>query len=81
MRAQIGKWGNSLALRIPGPMAREIAACEGKAVDISVEAGRLIVVPVTEAPSYALDELIAAISDDNRHDEVATGQAVGHEFA
>ena len=81
MRAQIGKWGNSLALRIPGHVARQIALSEGRPVEISVEAGRLIIEPVTGHRVYELDALIAQITDENRHEEIETGEAVGGEFA
>jgi len=81
MRAQIGKWGNSLALRIPGHIAREIAIGDGHSVDISVESGRLVVVPTEPKPSYKLEELLAGITEENRHPEISTGHAVGNEFA
>ena len=80
MRAQIGKWGNSLAIRIPGHVARQIAVCEGGPVEISVEAGRMIIEPVASDTAHELDALIAKITDENRHEEFQTGKAVGSEF-
>jgi hypothetical protein len=34
----------------------------------------------TVLPRYDLDELLAGISPDNRHDEVEIGPVVGEEF-
>ncbi len=45
MQAQIGRWGNSLALRIPKHLADALAIGEGTAVEIAVEDGRLVLVP------------------------------------
>jgi antitoxin MazE len=41
MKASIQKWGNSLALRIPLAVARQIHVKEGDAVELSVAAGVL----------------------------------------
>lgn len=81
MRTQIGKWGNSLGLRIPGHIAREAAMSEGNSVEVSVEAGRIVIAPAEEEIAYDLDALVAGITDDNRHEEIPTGRAVGDEFA
>lgn len=80
MRAQIGKWGNSLALRIPSSLAREAALHEGKPVRVSVDAGRVIITPVPDEPVFALEDLVAGITPENRHEEIETGEAVGNEF-
>lgn len=80
MRTQIGKWGHSLAVRIPSPVVREAALNEGRAVEVSVEAGRIVIAPLEEAPVYSLDELVAGITDENRHEEIDFGPAVGKEI-
>jgi antitoxin MazE len=80
MIAAVGKWGNSLALRIPNVFAREIAVTEGASVDISVANGTLLVRPVDESHVYDLDALLCGITEENRHGEVATGESVGNEF-
>ena len=81
MRGQVGKWGNSLALRIPSSIAREVALEEGTPVSISVDARGIIVAPLEAEPVYDHDQLVAAITDENRHPEIRTGKAVGNEFA
>jgi antitoxin MazE len=79
MISAVAKWGNSLALRIPSAFAREIRVGEGVSVDISVANGALVVRPV-DVHNYDLDALLSAITDDNRHGEVATGGSVGNEI-
>ncbi len=80
MVVQFAKWGNSVALRIPNAYAKEIHATPGADVDVSVADGKLIVAPV-ESPVYDLAELVARITDENRHGEISGSVAVGREFA
>lgn len=78
MRTRIGKWGNSLTLRIPGAFAREAELEQGSVVELTVEDDKLVVASVPEcAPT--LHELLAAISEQNLHGEVDTGPATGNE--
>ena len=78
MEAVIKKWGNSLALRIPKPLADEVGLVEDSAVDLLLEEGKLVIVPAM-APRYALERLLADVTVGNLHDEVDTGVAVGGE--
>jgi antitoxin MazE len=41
MHTTIARWDNSLALRIPEPLARQLALGEGTVVTLLVENGRL----------------------------------------
>jgi antitoxin MazE len=78
MRAKIQKWGNSLAVRIPKALAELVELSDGREVELSVEEGRMIVQPARKR-RYTLEELVAGISDENRHDEIGTGPSVGNE--
>ena len=78
MKTKIQKWGNSLGLRIPKSFARETAIEDGSEVDLSVEGDNLIIRPVGP-PKYDLEELLSHVTEDNRHDEISTGEAVGKE--
>jgi antitoxin MazE len=79
MNTQIGKWGNSLAVRIPRAHAKELDFQEGMEVDVSlVDGGILVRVP--RRRRYSLDELVAGITPENIHGETDWGQAVGREF-
>jgi len=78
MLSKVQKWGNSLGLRIPKSFAEEARVQAGSTVDISLQGGQLVVRPV-QPPACVLDELLSKVTADNRHDEVATGEAVGRE--
>jgi len=75
-RAQ--KWGNSLALRIPKPLAIEIGLDRNSPVEVSLVDGHLVITPVVE-PVPTLEHLLAQVTEDNLHDEIQTGPAVGRE--
>jgi antitoxin MazE len=78
MVTKLVKWGNSLGLRIPKSFAKEAGVQEGSAVDLSLEGDWLVIRPVKTA-RYKLSNLISGIRDDNLHDEISTGEAVGRE--
>jgi len=78
MRAKVQRWGNSLAVRIPKSFSVEVGLQRGSAVDIRVVKEGLLIVPATEQ-SYELDELLAGVTESNRHAEVDTGPAQGVE--
>ncbi len=78
MQTRIQKWGNSLALRIPKSFAQEIGLDQDATVNVSLEDGRLVVVPVAEPP-LTLEQLLEQITEDNIHHEIDTGPAVGEE--
>ena len=79
MRTKIAKWGNSLSLPLPNSLTTELGLAEGAMVDLTVSNGRLIIAPIPAVPT--LDELLAGITPENRHDEVDWGPAVGREFS
>ena len=78
MQAKIQKWGNSLAVRIPKALASETGLDKDSAVEIRVVDGQLHIVPV-QTTEYELEDLLNAVTAENRHDEVDTGDAVGNE--
>jgi antitoxin MazE len=78
MRARIQKWGNSLALRIPKSVAAEAELEQNALVEVALVDGKLVVLRVPE-PEVTLEQLLAGITDENRHHEVDTGPAIGNE--
>ncbi len=78
MKVQIQKWGNSLALRIPKSFAIESKVTQGSLVEVSLEQGKIVVVPVVE-PEFILEDLLAKVTKRNLHEEIDTGRAVGKE--
>ncbi len=77
MRARVAKWGNSLALRIPKTLAKEVGLDEGASVEVRVLGHKLVLAPGRRA--YSLDELVAGITPKNRHGETDWGSPVGNE--
>lgn len=78
METRVQKWGNSLALRIPKPLASEVGLEQDSLVDLSLVDGQLIITPVVE-PELSLEHLLAQVTEDNLHREVHTCPAVGGE--
>ena len=74
---QIAKWGNSLGLRLPKSVAREAQLGEGDTVDVSVKNGAIVIRP--SRPTYSLEQLVAKMTQRNRHDESDWGPRVGRE--
>ena len=77
METQVGRWGNSLAVRIPPAFARQAQIEEGATVDLTISDGRLIVTPTRG--KHTLEQLVAGITPDNRHAETDWGEPVGNE--
>ena len=79
MKTRIQKWGNSLALCIPESVALEAGFNINSPVEISYQDGKLIVAPEI-APHYSLEDLLQQITNENLHNEIETGSAVGKEI-
>ena len=83
MRVEFLKWGNSLALRVPKAFAQEIGAVVGKAANMEVRDGKLVVEiakPKRRRRRYTLEQLVACISPENSHSDLEWGPAVGNEI-
>ena len=78
MVGTIAKWGNSLAVRIPQHLAKEINLAEGSEVKLVLIDGKLTIEPITRR-RYSLEELIEAMTPENVHTEIDTGVAVANE--
>jgi antitoxin MazE len=77
MKTRVRKWGNSLALRIPGAYAAEARLVQDSIVELSVEDGLLTVRPARL--SHDLHELLEAVTEQNLHHEVEYGPRIGDE--
>lgn len=78
MKAQIQKWGNSLAVRIPRLIAAEAHITQGTTVDLA-QKGNTIIISVPEQEHGSLDALLQRVTVDNVHGETDTGGAAGRE--
>lgn len=78
MNATVQKWGNSLALRIPSRLAKEIRLRQGSAVEVAVEEGGLVVRPAKRR-QFALSSLLKGVTKSNRHEATGWGAPAGEE--
>ena len=78
MTANIQKWGNSLALRIPSVVARQMRVSNGDAVEIRVEDGALTI--RAARPRYQLADLLKGMNSGSGHEEVEWGKPLGREM-
>lgn len=79
VKAQLAKWGNSLAVRIPKTLAEEAKLREGDCLVLEVEAQGSVAMKAVKRPT-TLDDLIAQITPENIHKEQDWGQPVGAEI-
>lgn len=79
MQAQVLKWGNSLAVRIPKRVAEDAQFQVGDSLEIAVGAdGTVQLHRVGEMPTLA--EMVAQITPENRYAEVSLGSEIGREI-
>ena len=71
------KWGNSLAVRIPRGFAQQLMIQQGSEVDLSLDGDRLVIKP--RRRELSLSELLAQVTNENIHAEIATGEPTGRE--
>ena len=76
-KAQVVKWGNSLAVRIPKSIAEQARMKEGDAVAIKAARGRIELRRANRIPT--LDDLVAQITPENRYAETDWGPDRGLE--
>jgi len=77
-KAQVAKWGNSLAVRIPKAVAEEAHLQEGDSIMIEALDGHVELRPAERIPT--LEELVAQITKENRHPETDWGPDRGKEI-
>ena len=78
MVTKIEKWGESLAIRISDELADETGLKVGSEVELVVVNGCLKIYP-PGMPRFTLEELVAQITPENRHEEIDWGPPVGKE--
>jgi antitoxin MazE len=78
MNTTIQMWGNSLALRIPQAVARQIHVSNGDDVELHVDADGLRIRPARRR--YQLARLVGKITPANRHTETSWGKSIGKEL-
>lgn len=78
MKTQIGKWGNSLAIRIPKYITEELALTATDEIDCRLENGKIVIELLRKEDDYTLEELLAMPLE--KEGEVDWGQPEGEEI-
>jgi antitoxin MazE len=78
MKTRVRTVRGELAVPIPGDVASFMNIESGSEVDVVVEDGKIVVRPVF-SPKYSLKELLAKVTDANRHQVVDWGPPSGSE--
>ena len=78
MKGQVGKWGNSLAIRLPRELTEELQIECKTTVNLSIEKGKIVLEIENEKPEFTLEELLKDYPDTSET-EVDWGCAVGNE--
>lgn len=77
---QVLKWGNSLALRIPSAIAKQMGVTAGAKVEIRLEGSMLVIAPAREElPEFTPSDLLRALKR-TRSKEDALGKPRGREL-
>lgn len=79
MHVRVQKWGNSLAVRIPKPLAEDAQVKEGTVLNLAVSEGMVVATPVKQR-KWSLKQLLAQVNKRNLHAEVKFGPSVGREI-
>ncbi|HWY69805.1 MAG TPA: AbrB/MazE/SpoVT family DNA-binding domain-containing protein [Terriglobales bacterium] len=78
MKAQMVKWGNSLAVRIPKAVIEKARLKEGDSLEVEAAAEGLVELRrPSKLPTLA--QLVSQITPENRYGEISTGAEVGKE--
>jgi antitoxin MazE len=77
MKTKIQKWGNSLGIRIPMSILKDLSLKNGSIVEIKEKDDRIIIQP---SKKNELEALMSGISDENLHTETDWGAAEGDEI-
>jgi antitoxin MazE len=79
MHVRVQKWGNSLAVRIPKPLAEDAEVKEGTVLNLAVSDGKVVATPIHQR-KLSLKELLAKVNKKNLHAEFDLGPSVGYEI-
>lgn len=78
IRASVGKWGNSAAVRLPATIMTQANFSAQQPINILLSKGRIILEPVN-SPEFDLDEMLAQIQPEHLHGEIYFGGPAGKE--
>jgi len=77
MEVVVKKWGNSLGIRIPYLIVREMSLKDGSFVDINDNGYEILIKPIRK---NNLSDMLTLINEDNIHEEIKSTGPVGNEI-
>jgi len=77
MEAVVKKWGNSLGIRIPNLIVKELSLKDGSYVDINDNGNEILIKPIRK---NTLSDMLALINEENIHEEIKSTGPVGNEI-
>ncbi len=66
MHMHVSRWGNSLGMRIPKDLARQLGITEGAVVEVTLEDNRLVL--ELAKPTYRLEDLLEGVTPEAMHE-------------
>ena len=78
-QTKVSQWGNSLAIRLPRAMVTGLAIERGVEVELHMENDGFKVTIPSLPKKFTLDELLAAVTPENIHQEFDWGHTQGKE--
>jgi antitoxin MazE len=79
MKTRVTKWGNSLAVRIPQPIAESASFRDGDEVELKVSRSGVVTLK-SHRSIPTLEELVKDIRREDRHGEEVWGKPKGKEI-
>jgi antitoxin MazE len=75
---QIGKWGNSLGIRLPKHITEALHLKPKDKVSCAIENGKLVLKPLRSVKKYSLKQLLAKVEKPG--EEISWGKPEGEEI-
>ncbi len=80
MQTEIGQWGNSIALRIPAAMAKEMGLEKGSKASLEMRDGAMVVTPTRKiSRKERFERILASAKAIGPDTEIDWGADVGNE--
>ncbi len=75
---KIGKWGNSLGIRLPKHISEALHLKPKDKVSCAIENGKLVLKPLRSDKKYTLKKLLAKVEEPS--EEISWGKPEGEEI-
>lgn len=79
MDTQVGKWGNSLAVRIPKFVSSELNLQVNDRLSVTCVEGKVVLEPLKELEEFTLEQLLSQVKEPPEA-ELDWGQTEGEEI-